>query len=56
MAIAPVVGLLGNDAPAMACAMTGGAGIALLALRCTPRPPALRNRNQEHKNTTHPRR
>jgi DHA1 family bicyclomycin/chloramphenicol resistance-like MFS transporter len=36
-AIAPVVGLLGNDAPAMAYAMTGGAGIALLALLCTPR-------------------
>ncbi|GAA2796018.1 multidrug effflux MFS transporter [Saccharopolyspora taberi] len=30
--IAPVVGVLGNDGPAMAFTMTGGAGLALVAL------------------------
>jgi DHA1 family bicyclomycin/chloramphenicol resistance-like MFS transporter len=30
--IAPLVGVLGNDGPAMAITMTGGAAVALVAL------------------------
>ncbi|HEY7597125.1 MAG TPA: multidrug effflux MFS transporter [Actinophytocola sp.] len=37
--IAPLVGVLGNDGPAMALVMTGGAAVAFLALGATLRRP-----------------